>query len=178
MQCAESVAVVTLLAAMAIGALCAADGEAFAAYVAKFNKKCASKEGMEMRFGVWKARMPRFAAQNDANRAPVYGADMRTDWTDAELKRLRGHAPPPKADIPGATRLWAPQNVLPSSFTWRGTTRVTSVKDQGVCDCSWAFAVGEGYWRTGRDLSVQQMLDCGSGTAVHGPLGFGLLRTP
>eukprot|EP00253_Pinus_taeda_P029765 PITA_29765 len=58
-------------------------------------------------------------------------------------------------------------NSLPRSFDWRSRGAVSSVKNQGDCDCCWAFITagaveGIHFIRTGNltSLSAQQLLDC------------------
>jgi hypothetical protein len=54
-------------------------------------------------------------------------------------------------------------NDLPTDFTYRGTNRITFVKDQGQCGSCWAFATLEyieGQIQNGNSLSPQQLVDC------------------
>lgn len=57
----------------------------------------------------------------------------------------------------------AVSKTIPDTFTWRGTTRITSVKNQGVCGSCWAFAFTaylEGQMNNGISLSPQQLVSC------------------
>jgi C1A family cysteine protease len=54
-------------------------------------------------------------------------------------------------------------NDLPTDFSYQGTNRITSVKDQGNCGSCWAFATLEyieGQIQNGNSLSPQQLVDC------------------
>jgi C1A family cysteine protease len=67
------------------------------------------------------------------------------------------------------------QTALPTSIDWRSLGAVSSVKDQGQCESSWAFAAvasieGAVKVKRGvlRPLSVQELIDC---SGSHGNLG-------
>jgi len=64
------------------------------------------------------------------------------------------------------TILKAPKNaILPEVFSWKGTNRVTNVKNQKECGSCWAFATTgylEGQTQNGISLSSQQFVDCDS----------------
>ncbi len=72
-----------------------------------------------------------------------------------------------------------------ASQDWRAHGAVTPVKNEGVCDASWTFAVtglveGDSSIRSGtlRSLSEQELLDCtGAGSGCGGGSPIGAMRT-
>jgi cathepsin L len=68
------------------------------------------------------------------------GINRFTDWSPAELKRLRGFKSGPNRDVHTETLAWDPEGKLPSKWDWRAKGAVTPVKDQGHCGSCYAFS--------------------------------------
>ncbi|CAN6334730.1 unnamed protein product [Urochloa humidicola] len=98
-----------------------------------------------------------------------------SDMTDDEFEAMYAGdlRKPFKGGLPGF--MYGGLSDVPASLDWRTRGAVTDVKDQGDCECCWAFsavAAVEGIHaiRTGNlvSLSEQQLLDCSTGKKNRG----------
>lgn len=97
------------------------------------------------------------------------GINHLTDFTDQELKQLKGRLHSPNLEYNGGrpfhTTLVPDQ--VPNQHDWRLYGAVNPVKDQAVCGSCWSFGTtgtieGAYFVKTGRlvRLSEQQLIDC------------------
>ncbi|KAG2683935.1 hypothetical protein I3843_10G056200 [Carya illinoinensis] len=109
---------------------------------------------------------------NEGNRTYKLSVNKFADLTNEEFRATRtGYklSTEPKSTTAETTSSFKYASVtkVPSSMDWRKKGAVTSVKDQGECQCCWAFsatAAVEGLTKikTGKlaDLSEQQLVNC------------------
>ena len=97
------------------------------------------------------------------------GINHLTDYTDQELKQLRGRLHSPNLEYNGGRPFHASlrHEHIPDQHDWRLYGAVNPVKDQAVCGSCWSFGTSgtiEGVYfvKTGHlvRLSEQQLIDC------------------
>ena len=111
----------------------------FDQYVVEFERLyTAGSDEYAMREALFHARKGEVLAHNAAGFSWLRTINKYTDWTEAELKRLRGYRHVPlEADTmtpgSGLTHTWQPPQVkdMPASADWQHLC--TAVKDQGMC---------------------------------------------
>lgn len=108
----------------------------FSQYVTDFQRLyTAGSDEYAMREALFHARKGAVLAHNAAGFSWLRTINKYTDWTDAELKRLRGyrHVPSEADTGTGLTRTWQPPHIkdMPASADWEYLC--TAVKDQGMC---------------------------------------------
>lgn len=163
-----------------------ADDNLFEQFQLKFARAYHTEELRAQRFKYFQtnlARVRRLAEEAQAvHDTAHYGITKFLDYSPDELRLISASLRPtlrrtPDAnDCPGTT---CNSSSLASRFDWRDDKRnvVTSVGDQGLCGCCWAFSVTElleSAWAiAGRTsigkLSAQQLLSCDTGE--HGCSG-------
>ena len=114
---------------------------------------------MAKRMTYWKANVERIEGLNRAQSTAVYAEDEYTDWSPDEVAGLMGA----RINLDAVYPFAEPKTGAPAALDYRGTNRVTYVKNQGSCGSCWAFAaaaVAEGKWAASTSLSTQEMLDC------------------
>ena len=97
------------------------------------------------------------------------GINHLTDYTDQELKQLRGRLQSPNLEFNGGRPFHSSltSDQVPDQHDWRLYGAVNPVKDQAVCGSCWSFGTSgtiEGVYfvKTGHlvRVSEQQLIDC------------------
>jgi len=145
----------------------------------RFNKKYATLQELEARFGVFRKNLIEILKHNsNLNETFTMGVNQFTDLTPEEFKSFvhKSSVSGPVTGY-GCKSFSSSASGAPASIDWRTKGAVTSVKDQGQCGSCWTFsATGaiEGAWALAKgqliDLSEQELVDCATGTAYgsHG----------
>ncbi|CAH8387914.1 unnamed protein product [Eruca vesicaria subsp. sativa] len=152
----------------------------FARFTHQYGKMYQNEEEIKQRFSVFKENLDFIRSTNKKGLSYKLGVNQYADLTREEFQRNKiGASQHPFATSKGSRRLTGRallQTSAPSAKDWREDGVVSPVKNQGAaCAASWAIsatgAVESAYHikhGVGRDLSVQQLIDCSSS---HGTLG-------
>eukprot|EP00930_Biecheleria_cincta_P051044 TRINITY_DN361_c0_g1_i2.p1 TRINITY_DN361_c0_g1~~TRINITY_DN361_c0_g1_i2.p1 ORF type:complete len:347 (+),score=84.70 TRINITY_DN361_c0_g1_i2:79-1119(+) len=154
--------------------------EAFAAFVAKFERSYASDEERATRFAIFASNFARVEAANAAGHDYSLGINEFADMSPEEFAAGRfGLSASPAKAWDGLTHLGSDLYsgaALPEAVDWAEKGAVTEPKNQQQCGSCWSFSTTgalEGAWQiaTGKlvSLSEQQLVDCS--TDNHGCQG-------
>jgi len=146
-------------------------GYSFEDYISEFRKTYITEE-YSIRKEIFESRLKTIKDHNKKNSNWKLGVNHMVDYTDAELKSMRGvkkqmiyHSRRAEAHVAAGPVLGNPS--LPTSVDWRTKGVVSPVKDQGRCGSCWSFASAETIESlyaiaTGQlvELSEQNILDC------------------
>lgn len=144
----------------------------FKSYTSQFGKKyVGGSEEYNRRLGLFQERLQEIQAHNSkSNRLWTAGVNLLTDWTDDELKQLRGWqrgASSPRGELGLSLLGTDSQKEHPKSVDWRNLSMQDSMVDQGQCGSCWAVATStmlQGRYEvkkgTSRTFSAQQLVNC------------------
>lgn len=138
---------------------------------AKTNNKTYSKSEFIYRFRVFQQNMNYVYEHNSKNYSFTLGLNKFADLTNSEfIEKYIGfnnkEQTQNREQDPDHLYRYDSTLEIPVSLDWRKKGLVTSIKDQGICACSWAFSTTgsvEGAWAfnyTQVSLSEQNLLDC------------------
>lgn len=141
----------------------------FGEFMLRFNKHYENKEEYQIRYNVFVANMLDIQRHNaealEGTHKFTLAMGKFDDWTDDELKRLRGSVSIPFFDkVP---KLEIDDVEVPALKNWTKEGCVTPVKNQLHCSSCWAFGAIAGIesancMKTNKlvQLSEQQLTDC------------------
>jgi cathepsin L len=159
-------------AALVISAVnCSAEFSEWEDYKKDFNKVYASTRDELAHKLFWKTNKKTVEEHNKKYELGEvsYGMGINkfTDWSPAELERLRGSKLEHNKNVHTDILAWDPKAELPAEWDWNAKGAVTPVKDQGQCGSCYSFSAagaveGQLFIKTKKldSLSEQQIMDC------------------
>lgn len=136
----------------------------FQNFISKFQKLYSPSE-YSQRFSAFRVDLSYYRIHNSQLKSYTLGINEYSDLSPSEFSNKFFKEMHQKEEL----RLIEKSISLsyPAEIDWRALGKVTEVKNQGNCSCSWAFAstgVVEGSWSIAGNslvsLSEQQLLDC------------------
>jgi len=148
----------------------------FSEFLLEFSRQYDSVQEQETRYQYFVQNMEEAERLAAMNPHATFGYNHLSDWSPAELARLRGY----KESATNSTleELPVPNIKAAEAIDWRAKGKVSAVKDQGRCGSCWAFSATEeieSMWamkgHAVPELSPQQIVSCD--TSVGGCNGGG-----
>ena len=164
--------VITALSAYYFSAqtMSATPEDQFMSFVQDFRKSYFSKEEYTFRLNQFKLNLKEIEELNsNPEDKATYGVNQFADWTLSERQKLLGITVPFPHEEQSKTPYFVPENRLKDEREkdWRGSGKISSVKDQGSCGSCWAFAATEtveARWSIEHgpviELSESEYVDC------------------
>ncbi|XP_031113876.1 senescence-specific cysteine protease SAG39-like [Ipomoea triloba] len=148
-------------------------------WMAQYGRVYGDETEKAKRFQIFKENVKVIESFNQAGDQPyTLGINEFADLTNDEFASTKnGYKRPVFPRPPGGSTPFRYENVtaVPSAVDWRKKGAVTSVKNQGVCGCCWAFsavAAVEGIVKISGgkliSLSEQELVDCDKGGGDQG----------
>ncbi len=136
----------------------------FQKFIAENRKSYFSKDEYNYRLTIFEANQKEVEVLNaNPSDEAVYEINHYGDWTRAEKDQLLGYI---HHEAPEGVNMLTSTNSR-GSADWRGSGKMTPVKDQGSCGSCWSFSANEALESVHAiekgellDLSEQELVDC------------------